>query len=798
MCFSANVVYLLYVVAGILFCATVLGRKFTVMNHISKFVKRSLIPFSIALLLPLFGLAGCGKGQEDGASSLPEWTYVPEFLELAGDENENISWYDAKLVGDTLCYTSYIWDEETYESTTILHWNSLTEGTTGEMPIKFEDGFNLNNWMMSNDGNICAVLNQWNYDEISGTSNSRYMLAKYDQSGNQLFMQDISGLLTGEYTYISGFAVDGQDRMYLFSDGQILLFDAQGNSGGTITTSGMNSYINSYGQGSDGKIYLVVTNYGEVGSSTVLSEVDYDSKSVSDGYANFPSGNGNSSITQDTDGNFLAYDSTSVYKYDKEKQEKEKLFDWLDSDINGSYVRSFGILSDGRVVAVYQDWETNDSGVALMTKTKTAELPQKQQIVIGTMYSGSDLQSAAVQFNKNSDTYHITIRQYMDYDNWSETSYTDAMTRMNNDITSNNCPDIIDLSTLNISQFVSKGVFEDMAPYLEQSAVLDRDNMIESVLDAYTFDGTLVAIPDSFSLQTVIGSAAQVGTEMGWTLEEMIAFSNEHSEAELFDRVSKTSILNTCLQYNMETFVDWSDGTCNFDSQEFKDLLEFVGHFPNWEDISWEEGDLSEPERIQNGEVLLTSAYIYDLDAIQLYVEMFQGDVTAIGYPNADGDSGCILSVNSCYGIATKSGVKDGAWAFIESYLTRGNSMYRFGFPNNREELDKMVEEAVNVKYITDENGEYILDENGNPIPEGGTHGVGYGNWFYDYRKPTREEVDMILELMQVAKPASGSNEQIMEIISEETEAFFQNQKSVDEVTSIIQRRVKVYVDENR
>lgn len=767
------------------------------MIHFSRSIKRSFLLLSIAVLLSLLGLAGCGKAQDDGTSNIPEWTYVPEFLELNGNENENVSWYDAKLVGDTLCYTSYIWDEETYESTTILHWNSLTEGTTGELSLELEEGVNLNNWAMSSDGSICAVLNEWNYDEMSGNSNSRYMLAKYDQSGNQLFSQDISSLLSGEYTYISGIAVDGQNRMYLFSDEVILLFDAEGNPGGTIATSGMNSYINCFGMGSDGKVYLSVSNYGDGGSGTVLSAVDYDSKSVSDGYANFPSGNGNSSITQDADGSFLAYDSSSVYKYDIDKQAKEKLFDWLDSDINGSYVRSFGILSDGRFVAVYQDWETNDSGVALMTKTKTADLPQKQQIVIGTLYNGSSLQSAAVQFNKSSDTYHITIRQYLDYDNWSETSYSDARTRMNNDITSNNCPDIIDLSTLNISQFVSKGVFEDMAPYLDKSTVVDRDNMVKSVLDAYTFDGTLVAIPDSFSLRTIIGSAAQVGTEKGWTLEEMIAFSNEHPNVELFDRTAKTTMLSRCLEYNMETFVNWSDGTCNFDSQEFKDLLEFVAHFPDPEDINWD-SEISEPERIQNGEVLLTDAYIYDFDEMQLYIEMFQGDVTAIGYPNADGNGGCILSVDSCYGIAAKSNVKDGAWAFIESYLTRDNTTYRFGFPNNQEELDRMVEEAINVKYITDENGEYILDENGDPIPEGGTHGVGYGNWFYDYRKPTKEEVDMVLDLMQVAKPASSSNEQIMEIINEEAEAFFQNQKSVDEVTSIIQRRVKVYVDENR
>ncbi len=37
----------------------------------------------------------------------------------------------------------------------------------------------------------------------------------------------------------------------------------------------------------------------------------------------------------------------------------------------------------------------------------------------------------------------------------------------------------------------------------------------------------------------------------------------------------------------------------------------------------------------------------------------------------------------------------------------------------------------MNMTYMTDENGEQILDENGNPIPEGGTSSISYGDWEY-------------------------------------------------------------------
>ena len=102
------------------------------------------------------------------------------------------------------------------------------------------------------------------------------------------------------------------------------------------------------------------------------------------------------------------------------------------------------------------------------------------------------------------------------------------------------------------------------------------------------------------------------------------------------------------------------------------------------------------------------------------------------------------------------------------------------------------------MKYLTDQDGNPILDENGEPIVEGGTSSINYDDgWSYTYHQVTQEEVDMVLELMDVAKPASSSNDAIMSIINEEAEAYFKGQKSVDDVAGIIQSRVNVYVSEN-
>ena len=290
-----------------------------------------------------------------------------------------------------------------------------------------------------------------------------------------------------------------------------------------------------------------------------------------------------------------------------------------------------------------------------------------------------------------------------------------------------------------------------------------------------------------------------VGSEGGWTLEQLIALANEHPDAELFDRVSKLSILQTAMMFNEDAFINWETGECSFDTDGFKNILEFVNRFPD--EVNWEQGADSEPARIQNGEVLLSDAFIYDFNQLQMYNEIFQGDYNCVGFPTVDGSGGHALSASEAYAITTKSEKKDGAWEFLESILAEeDNNLYYSGFPTLKSKLEKMAEEAVTPDYVTDENGEIMKDENGEAIINEGVSSVGYEDgWSYTYRLATQEEVDKVMELMDLAKPVSyNGDDEISKIINEEAEAFFKGQKSVDEVAGIIQNRVNNYVGETK
>lgn len=759
----------------------------------NKAICRRVLGLALSAAMAL-SLAACGNSS-GGETEKKEWVWVPEFITI---DDETVSFYDMQLVGDSLCYQSYDYDEETEISTQSICRYSLADGNITKTPLNYveEKNWNLNRLVYAQDGSMYGTTNVYNEDYTK----SETFLCKFDAEGKQIFAEDMTELVAE--SYVDNMAIDGEGRIYVTGENNVWLFDADGNKRGTVSLGADVNWIRAMGSGKDGKMYLC---YYTSNGDTVLCDIDFDGKKTGNTYENYPSSNSNA-LVPGIEKDFMAQDGNRVYEYDVKSQTSTELFTWLDSDINGNTVENFWGLEDGRILAVASDWETNEKSIALLTKTKASEVPQKETILIGSLYGDSNIQSAAVKFNKSNDKYHISIREYLNYNDYDGDDYqafmTDGINRLNNDITSNNCPDILDLSGLNIKQLAAKGVFEDLNGYLEKSEKLSREDFLENILEAYTLDGKLVSIPYSFQMSTVVGKGSEVGTEMGWTLEELIAYADAHPDALLFDSKTKDVIMMTLMAYNADYFIDWSTGECRFDSEEFKDILNFANRFP--EEYDWEKEDVSTPNKIQKGQVLLYEENIYDFNELQMCNEIFQGDASYIGYPTMDGSVGCMLSASQAYAITSKSGHKDGAWEFIEGFLTKEENPDRgfssIGFPTMKSKLNAMAADAVEVKYYTDENGELYYDENGEPIPMGGGGGISYGDgWSYEYRIPTQEEVDLALSLMEIAKPVSYSQgDEVLNIINEEAAPFYKGQKSVDEVASVIQSRIKIYVGENK
>lgn len=763
-------------------------------------IKRIL---ALALAVALT-LTACGGGEDE--QQVEGFVYVPEFVDLTPQEGED-SMNEPVLRGENLYYSVYSYDEETGEGGQKYYCQNLTTGEKKEMPLdlKIEGSdysYPMGGLQFDQDNNIICLMSASKSDENGNYSQSYYMM-KFDPEGNKLLEQDITEAMKlegSDSSYAQSAVVDPEGRVYLNVSGGgmnsgnsfIVVLDAEGALLAKIDTG--SDWISAMGVASNGTV--LITRYGN-GAGMECLEVDLANKALGKTHNGLPSSYNSGSLISTPDGGLLVNDGSRLWKYDLETETTEEILTWTDCDINGSYVQMIQTLEDGRIAVLSSNWASNTQELAYLTKTEAAKVTQKEIITLATMWSDQNLQEAVVNFNKKSDAYKVRIITYFDdTTEWTETKYQDAVTALNNAITSSNCPDIIDLSNSNTSSYVSKGLLLDLAPYLESSSV-KRGDLMESVLDAYTFDGTLVCIPTDFRISTIMGRTSQLGDRTSWTIKDVMEFANQYPDAKLLNYSSKSSMLSTCLQYSSEAFIDYNAGTCNFESQDFLDVLEFCNTFDA--ETEWDREGESFPKQISDGKILLNDVSIGEMDQMQMYSMMFNEPVTFIGYPTVDGSNGNRINGENCYAITTKSKHADGAWSFIESLLQYEPVQefgYRNGFPIRKDMLEETFALAMKENGSYDENGEIMLDENGEPMIWPKTT-WGYDDWEAEIYAATPEQVQAVRDLIDSAVAASNNDETVLSIISEEAQGYFKGQKSAKDVAGVIQSRVQTYISEN-
>ena len=310
-------------------------------------------------------------------------------------------------------------------------------------------------------------------------------------------------------------------------------------------------------------------------------------------------------------------------------------------------------------------------------------------------------------------------------------------------------------------------------------------------MEKFELDGKIYTIPKYFNILTYVGKSSAVGDKIGWTVEDVMACLEKNPQAKLFDGSGQASVLYYCLAMDAGRFLDWNTGECHLDSEEFKLLLEFVKGLDNYDITTTLDSSniLEQMEELQDGKTILESAFLSQIYDIQKDGARFNDVVTFVGYPTADGTPTCLLNSSFRYGITGRSKHKEGAWEFLKYYLltkTKGGGgdgiTYSNGFPSLKEDFESKVDDAAKQTKDT-------FQENK----------VSYaGVWEYTYHIPTQEDVDTVKTLVSCARPYSSQNGQVIGIILEEADPYFQGQKGLDEVIDVMQNRVGIYMSENK
>ncbi len=619
---------------------------------------------------------------------------------------------------------------------------------------------------------------------------AKYFLRTLEADGTERSCGTLA--LDGLEPYLYEITADAEGNLYLPAEGMLGVFAPDGSALARIELG--DGWIYSLARLRDGRVALLLWQNG-----MRLFTVDAEQGELQELLAldSFPDRLYNGG------GEFDLYrtEGTRLLGLRLEDGSEETVLDYLDCDLSPQELSLLAPVGDGSFCGVCSLEDGDVQRVALSRQPLTAW--QRTELTLGTL-SATTVGDAVLRFNRSQDRVRIRVRDYSDYVNGED--YEAGLTKLVTEILAGDMPDLLALDSLPYVQLAARGLLEDLYPWLERDPDLQRGDFFANVLKSMEVDGRLCEVTPGFAIITMMGPSELVGDTPGWTYDDFDAALAQMPEdcTPLGPGVSRDMILEFCTYLNLDRLVDWSSGRCDFESLAFLRLLDFCAQFPDPAAVFYDEGS-SDMSRIAEGRQMLAFASIYSMDDVVYNDQLFPAGSTYIGLPTDEG-AGNILYPAAGYAMSANCADKEGAWAFLRSFLTEEyqtkHSGYEVGLPLNRAAFRAALDKAMEIEYEKDAEGRYLLDANGERIPtaKGGMGVSTDGESVMEFQlwAMTQEQADKLLAVVESTTRSVDMNASVAAIVREGAAAFFAGQKSAEETAHLIQSRVNLYVNEQR
>ncbi|MGN1148815.1 MAG: ABC transporter substrate-binding protein [Lachnospiraceae bacterium] len=461
----------------------------------------------------------------------------------------------------------------------------------------------------------------------------------------------------------------------------------------------------------------------------------------------------------------------SLYTLAVNSLESRKILDYTDFDIglqDGS--RLFFEEGQGKIVT----WNTESSQVEVyyLSDTPFAEKEEKEIVTMEGYMLSDELRAAVVSFNKTSEEYRIELIGE------EETDYADFYTVLQTQLLSGGGPDLLMLTdNMHFPDYVEKGYIEDLLPYIQRD--LQEEDYVPEALYAYEKAGGVYALESSFVLSLMMGKEETIGDREGWNFEEMAACMEEHPEITAYEEHADVgTVLRDCLAFGGIAFTDYD---------AIKKCILFAEKYG----IGSSSGLPGGEEAVLGENVLLTNEQINSPLMLADLECLYGENLLFIGFPFGDGSginhAGTGLSINAA------SSHKEGAWAFLKFLLGREHQFsIRYQFPVLKEAYEQKLEE-----YLYPQSYDLYLPEAGGIVTVTSPYTMPRSGRQID--NMTVEQVDKVRKLVEKSRVFIWESDyEAWSIINEEAGAYYNGDKTIDEVMEAIRGRMEVYMEEKK
>lgn len=454
------------------------------------------------------------------------------------------------------------------------------------------------------------------------------------------------------------------------------------------------------------------------------------------------------------DGGRYGTDGVCFYAVEPETGECTRLAAWLELGIDDMVSGVWSLGADAWLVAA-------ENG--LFSVSASAAQDGVTVLTLAT-FDAEAVASAALEFNESQSEYRVEMVDYSVYNTASDPS--GGLEKLGLDIAAGDAPDVYDLTALPVSLYIQKGLLADLYPFLDADETLAREDFFPSLLAAMETDGGLYGVMPHCGLVTMLAAPETADALAVWdtaALPELAVgedpFAGEITRAEFLAYVLAVD----------ESYANYVDGTCAFDSAEFAALLTLAAALPE-----------ETPETWEDDAQLVCTTLSYDGDWLVAdwllgCLESGAGDAVPLGLPGADGGRVLVAPAPYYWGLSS-SGNQTGGWAFIRYFLSSARQTKTDSIPLRQDAWQSHRAETAATSgqmFAATRKGDLTLSL-------GGT-----------------ETMDALEALMSEAEGSFERDTALMQIILDEAAAFFAGDKTAEQTAANIQSRASIYLAEH-
>lgn len=461
------------------------------------------------------------------------------------------------------------------------------------------------------------------------------------------------------------------------------------------------------------------------------------------------------------DQNSLLYaDQEGVYRCDLSGKNPELLYSWRDHGIAVEKISAMQADGEGGISLIYRDALDY---YYLCLKPTTEEVEIRQITMAVSSYRVSAYQPMVVEFNKQYPGWHIELKS--DYDE----------TALLTELIAGKGPVLVDTFLTGFEE--QEKLWEPLDSILEQGD--NMEELLNNVLEMGKINGTLYGIVTDFTLSTLVTGDPNL---KDWDYDAFLQCVEDDQKLEaifnFYGGDFRSYFIMNYLSHGIDdTYLfDANEGTTNFDSDEFRRILEMADRYCNREE------GVSPGSSLLEGKVLCNELLVKKPENLALYRIYYGENANYIGYPTKNGAACFMESNGSPLAVRTTASEEEkaAAAAFINLCLSyegqaRAAKDLNFGLSVRRDVLEEQI----------------LAMNESTPLFASGFEQVVLGDDLnIDLDRKT------LLDMIEKAKPKKYFPAELRSIMFEELEQYFSGTITEDMLINNLESRVGLYLGE--